>query len=124
ETWTTGYFSFPAIELPGPSGCFQSAPKTGFHQSSNRRVEVSVVGGVKTAENGLSFSFSTLGNCSAVGVRSATVTYPVALTNSANCSLVTSVASIQKPWIVTGWIGSASPRNSAASEPILKVPPG
>src|SRR5215470_3470358 len=54
------------------------------------------------------FSGGAPGNSSAVGVRSATVTYPVASTKRANCSLVTSVASIQNPSTETRWTGSAS----------------
>ena len=31
ETWTTGWESFPSMELPGPSGCLQSAPGVHAH---------------------------------------------------------------------------------------------
>jgi hypothetical protein len=42
------------------------------------------------------FSGGAPGKSSARGVRSATVTYPVAFTNRANSALVTTVVSIQK----------------------------
>jgi hypothetical protein len=52
------------------------------------------------------------------------VTYPVALTNSANCPLVTSVTSIQKPSTRTRWSGFSSGRASESVLPIVNSPPG
>jgi hypothetical protein len=54
-------------------------------------------GGENTTAPGTRFSGGAPGKSSARGVRSAIVTYPVASTNVANCSLVTSVLSIQNP---------------------------
>ena len=58
------------------------------------------------------------------GLRSAVVTYPVAFTNLANCPLVTSVASIQKPSTRTRCGGRSAGQASAASQPMVNSPPG
>ncbi len=92
-----------------------------------------VIGGENTTEPAMRFSGGAVGKSSAVGFRSATVTYPVALTKRANCSLVTSVASIQKPSTATRCIGRESvvacmPTRSLMSmgerAPIENSPPG
>src|SRR5687767_9210481 len=46
----------------------------------------------------------------------------MARTNFSNCSLVTSVLSIQKPVTVTSWSGFSSA--CPPGEPMIKVPPG
>ena len=63
---------------------------------------------VNTTDPATRFSAGAVGNSSFVGVRSAIVMYPVAATNFSNCSLVTAVASIQKPPTRTRCTGSAS----------------
>src|SRR5262245_31564804 len=88
--------------------------------------------GVNTVEPATRFSGGAPGNSAAVGVRSAIVTYPVALTNLANSSLVNSVLSIQKPSTYTRWMGDASrvmpgilQRDSLSTGlPIENSPPG
>ena len=63
------------------------------------------------------------GQIARIGFCSAPVTYPVASTNLANFALVTGVASIQNPSMVTEWTGKASGIPQSA-QPIWKVPPG
>src|SRR5262249_39259829 len=67
------------------------------------------------------FSGGAVGNCSFVGVRSATVTYLVALTNRSYCSLVAAVLSIQKASRYTRCHGCAS---GNSLDPIQNSPPG
>src|SRR5208283_4876516 len=95
--------------LPGPSGCFQQAPGTYFHQPEILSSGTARSGGLNTTDPGTSFSSGTSGKSLALGFCSATVMYFAASTNLANCSLVTSVLSIQKPSSSTVWIGRASP---------------
>src|SRR5882724_2437713 len=106
--------------LCGPSGCRQFAPLTNFHQSSGLSRGIESEGGEKTTEPGTKSAGATSGNSFGLSGRSATVTYPVAFTNRANCSFVTSVSSIQKPPTATSWTGCAS---SMWSLPIENRPP-
>src|SRR5581483_6114589 len=133
QTWTTGWSSRPLRSLSGPSGCFQHAPGTHFHQFATLSHETASLGGTKTRAPGTSCS-SVGGGApggrprsidSLVGLRSATVTYPVSATNRANAALVTSVLSIQNPDTDTLWTGWASAKcGPSSSVPIQNVPPG
>ena len=106
--------------LCGPSGCRQFAPVTNFHQRSGSSRGTEPEGGEKTTDPGTKSVGATSGNFFGLSGRSATVTYPVASTNRANSSLVTSVASIQKPPTATSWTGCAY---SMWSLPIQNRPP-
>ena len=82
-------------------------------------------GGVNTAEPGTRSSGGAPGMSAAVGVRSATVTYPVALTKAANASLVTSVASIQNPLMEICLLRAVYAKFTSSSlGPMWKVPGG
>src|ERR1041385_377533 len=107
--------------LCGPSGCRQFAPLTNFHQRNGSSRGTEAEGGEKTTEPGTKSATATSGNFLGSSGRSATVTYPVAFTNRANSSLVTSFLSIQNPLTTTSWAGRAS---SIRSFPIQNRPPG
>ena len=62
----------------------------------------------KVIEPGTSIAGSAPGYIAGSGAFSATVTYPVASTKAAYCSLVTAVSSIQKPSTLTGPAGFSS----------------
>src|SRR5262249_36747460 len=130
ETCTTGWSSLPSIELSGPSGCFQQAPGTYFHQALGLLSGTGCVGGENTIEPATSLSSGGFGvpggidflSCSHSGFFSAVVTYPVASTNLRNWAFVTSVSSIQNPSTFTRCAG----RSFAGpfSEPMANSPAG
>ena len=125
-----------ALQVPrslfGPSGWRQLVPGTYSHQRSALSSGTGCGGAAKMTEPATSFSRGTPGKSSARGVRSATVTSPVAFTNAANAAFVTSVASIQNGSTNTRWIGRESvvcfiPTASIAggvAAPIENSPPG
>ena len=77
------------MELPGPSGCRQSAPRTGFHQWYGSVRLTRWLGATNTLENGTSRSGRAPGYWAGSGALSATVTYPVLRTNRPNSRFVT-----------------------------------
>src|SRR5262249_49111600 len=107
-TCTTGWSGLLRTELPGPCGCRQSAPGTGFHQLCGSARLTRCLGGTNTAENGTSSSGLAPGESAGSGARSATVAYPVLRTNRPNWRLVTGPGSIQNPLTVTGRAGASS----------------
>ncbi len=124
--------SLSSIELPGPSGCLQSAPGVHRHHAAALFSGTGRGGCTKTSEPATSTSSGGFGvpggscffNSSQSGICSAVVTYPVASTNARNCAFVTSVASIQKPSTRTRFAGRSSGRPSGPSQPIVNSPPG
>src|SRR6266446_7411808 len=93
------------MELSGPSGWRQFAPRTQCHQADKSLSGTGPEVGVNTSDPGaraLSSGFGVPGGSSFFKssqsiLRSAVVTYPVASTNLENSALVTSCSSIQKP---------------------------
>ncbi|MNR36013.1 hypothetical protein D3C85_1539000 [compost metagenome] len=80
------------------------------------------MGGENTAEPGTRSSEGTFGNSLGSISRSAIVVYPVSFTKTANCALVTSCSSIQKPSSSTSCSGWASGK-PASVEPMVNSPP-
>ena len=102
------------------------------HQRSALSSGTGRAGAEKTTDPATRLSRGTPGRSSARGVRSATVTYPVAFTKAANSAVVTSVASIQNGSTKTRWMGRESvvcfiPTRSisgGSAAPIENSPPG
>ena len=107
-TCTTGWSGRRLTELPGPSGCRQSAPGTYVHQLYGSCRLTGRPGLRKTDDAGTSNSGRAPGYRAGSAGCSATVTYPVLRTNRANSSFVTGCSSIQNPSTVTRWAGASS----------------
>ena len=76
------------MELPGPSGRRHDAPGVHVHHWLTCRRSTGPGVLVNTSDPGTRFSGGAPGKSAGSSGRSATVTYPVAPTNAANCAFV------------------------------------
>src|SRR5690349_21594246 len=120
------------MDVLGPPGCFQSAPGTQRHHCDQSRRSDTFAAGVNTTDPGTSRDGSGArvpgGNClrisSAVGARSATVTYFVDFTKSLNSAFVTVCASMKNPSTYTACTGRSASLACGPPPPIMNCPPG
>src|ERR1700727_912903 len=110
------------MSLSGPNGCRQLAPGTQAHHCRQSRKSTGPAVGRKTIAPGCNPAGSAPGYSVGSMGCSATVTYPVAVTNSANWALVTRCRSIEKASTLTVWIGASS--GEKLVEPMLNDPAG